>query len=55
MYPCPSPPARGAETMAKLDVKKLKASVARVLREILPLFSERGEVDVQCCLVPISF
>ena len=56
VYPCPSPPARGAsETMAKLDVKKFKASVARVLREILPLFSERGEVDVQCCLVPISF
>ena len=30
-YPCPSPLTRGAETMAKLDVKKFKVSVACVL------------------------
>ena len=47
VYPGP----RGAET--KFDVKEFTTSVTRVFREMLPSFLERGEVDVQCCLVPI--
>ena len=54
VYPYLSPPTRGAETMAKFDVKEFTVSIVRVFREILPLLSEKGMADIWCCLVPIG-
>ena len=47
----PLPPIRRPETA--IDVKEFTASVTRVFQEILPVLSEKGTVNVQCCLLPI--